>query len=418
MKAIVTFLFVAIIFFSVSVIAQKIGDINPPAPELLEFLVVPSDYASTPANITFLGPLANAPRTYQLLIHESLLTNLVGKEIKAISWRLPTSATANWPLADVTYTNYDIYLSESVTPSARSLTFIDNVVGPQKLVRSGALEIPTDSYPFGGTPVNGWGREIDFDSAYTYNGSHLLIEIRHSGFSGTSRSVEAIGTAITGYGTLFSACWTGSYTGVSGSQGNFCVHRLTADDPVPVELISFRADIFNKVVNLSWSTATETNNSGFDVERKQTVSESWEVLGFVAGAGTTTEQQNYFYSDRNISSGTYQYRLRQIDFDGSYEYSSIVEVEVLTPSVYALEQNYPNPFNPVTNIRYSIAEAGLVKLAVYDLLGQEVKLLVNEFNEAGQHDFSFDASSLPSGTYFYKLETAKYSETKKMLLMK
>ncbi len=404
--------------FSFTITAQQDEIINPPSQLLVDFLAVPSDYANAPGNAGFTGPLATTARTYQLLIEESLLTSIVGKEIQTISFRIPTSATANWPAAETIFSSFDVYLSGSVTPSARSLTFSENIVGPQKLCRSGSMTIPTDSYPFGGTPVNGWGREILLDSFYLYTGGHLLIEIRHSGYTGTSRSLDALGTSTTGYGTLFSACWQSGYTATTGLQGNFSIHRLAADDPVPVELVSFRGNVVNNVVNLNWSTATETNNSGFDVERKQTGNESWEVLGFVEGAGTTTEQQNYFYSDRNISSGTYQYRLRQIDFDGRFEYSSIVEVEVLTPSVYALEQNFPNPFNPATNIHYSIAEAGLVRLAVYDLLGQEVKILVNEFNEAGQHDLTFDASSLPSGTYFYKLETAKYSETKKMLLMK
>ncbi|QQS36402.1 MAG: T9SS type A sorting domain-containing protein [Ignavibacteriales bacterium] len=409
---------VLFLLISFNISAQQDVIINPPSPALVDFLVVPSDYANTPGTAAFTGPLATTARTYQLLIEESLLTTIIGKEIQTISFRIPVSATANWPAAETIYSSFDVYLSGSVTPSARSLTFIDNIVGPQKLCRSGSLTIPTDSYPFGGSPVNGWGREIMLDSFYLYTGGHLLIEIRHSGYTGTSRSLDAIGTTTTGYGTLFSACWQSGYTATTGLQGNFSINRLAADDPVPVELVSFTGDVFNNSVNLSWSTATETNNSGFEIERKQTGNESWNVLGFVEGAGTTTEQQNYFYADRNITAGTYQYRLRQIDFDGSFEYSSVVEVEVLTPAVYSLDQNYPNPFNPSTNIIYSIAEAGFVKLAVYDALGQEVKILVNEFIEGGQHDLSFDASSLPSGTYFYKLETAKYSETKKMLLMK
>lgn len=417
MKTIKLFIIVVVIFLSFNSFAQS--DLNnPPSTRLVDFLVVPSNYETTPGTAAFTGPLATTARTYQLLIEESLLTSILGMEIQTISFRIPTSATANWPAAETVYSSFDVRLSESVTPAARSLTFADNIVGPQKLVRSGSLSIPTDSYPFGGTPVNGWGREILFDSAYLYTGGHLLIEIRHSGYTGTSRSLDAIGTTTTGYGTLFSACWQSGNTATTGLAGNFSINRLAADDPVPVELISFRGDVFTNVVNLNWSTATETNNRGFEVERKQTGNELWEVLGFVEGAGTTTEQQNYFYSDRNISTGIYQYRLRQIDFDGSFEYSSIVEIDVLTPSVYALEQNYPNPFNPITNINFSLAEPELVKLAVFDLLGQEVKSLINEFREAGPHSISFDASSFPSGTYFYKIETGNFSETKKMLLMK
>ena len=192
--------------------------------------VVPTAFENAPGTSTFLGPLANAARTYQLLIHESQLTNLVGLQLTGISWRLPTSATGEWPTGDITYANYDIYLSGSVNPADRSLTFANNVVGPQTQVRSGGLEIAGGSYPSGISP-NDFGTTIGFDSAWTYTGGNLLLEIRHTGFSGTSRSVDAIaatGGGPQGYGTLFSAAWTGSYTGLSGSQGNFSIVEFTA----------------------------------------------------------------------------------------------------------------------------------------------------------------------------------------------
>lgn len=194
-------------------------------PAVAQF-VVPSSYENVPGTGTFLGPLANAQRTYQLLIHESLLTDMVGLELTGLTWRIPPSATSDWPTADVTFNNYDIYLSGSVTPADRSLTFANNIVGPQTQVRSGPLNIPTGSYTFGNSP-NEFGPTIGF-SNYAYNGGHLLVEIRHSGFSGTSRSVDALVTSTPGYSTLFSAAWTGSYTGTSGAQGNFSIVRLTA----------------------------------------------------------------------------------------------------------------------------------------------------------------------------------------------
>jgi hypothetical protein len=255
-----------------------------------------------------------------------------------------------------------------------------------------------------------------FDSLYFYTGGHLLIEIRQTG-TGTSRSLDALSTSTTGYGTLFSACWGSSYTANSGSQGNFSIARLTADDPIPVELTSFSASVIGNNVILEWATATELNNLGFNVERR-TLESVFEVVGFVSGAGSTTEPRNYSFIDDKISGGSYLYRLKQIDFDGSFEYSDEVDVDVTTPSVYALEQNYPNPFNPSTSINFSIAEASTVKLAVYNLLGQEVKLLLNEFKEAGPHTITFDASSLTSGAYFYTLETPQFKQTKKMLLAK
>ncbi len=196
------------------------------SPTALAFYVVPPAYAGTAGPATFNGPLATAERTYQLLIHDSLLTNLIGQRLTALSWRLPSSATANWPTAEVVYNNYDVFLSGSVAPANRSLTFADNVVGTRTQVRSGSLTIPTDAYPSGGSP-NGWGPEITFTTPWVYSGGHLLVEIRQSGFTGTSRSTDAIGTTTVGYGTAFSACWTGSYAGTSGAQGNFTILRLT-----------------------------------------------------------------------------------------------------------------------------------------------------------------------------------------------
>ena len=404
MKTIYSFLTIAAFFIlTINVSAQV-------------FQVVPSDYTSTPGNATFLSQFASSPRTYQLLIHESLLTDLVGKELHAISWRLPTSATSNWPSSEVTVTNHDIYLSESVTPADISITdFSANVVGTQKLVRAGTLVISANSYTFGNTP-NIWGPELMFDSSYFYTGGHLLIEIRQTG-TGTSRSLDALSTSTIGYGTLFSACWGSGYNANSGPNGSFSIVRITADDPIPVEFVSFSASVAGNNVILEWATATELNNLGFDVERR-THDSVFEVVGFVGGSGSTTEPRNYSFTDSKISSGSYTYRLKQIDYDGSFEYSDEVKVDVTTPSVYALEQNYPNPFNPSTSINFSMGEPGIVKLSLYNLLGQEVKLLVNEFKEAGPHTITFDASSLTSGAYFYTLETLQFKQTKKMLLAK
>jgi hypothetical protein len=134
---------------------------------------------------------------------------------------------------------------------------------------------------------------------------------------------------------------------------------------------------------------------------------------------------NYSFIDENVSTGTYQYRLKQVDFDGSHTYSDIVEVDVTGPTQFSLEQNYPNPFNPTTKIRYQIpaslnpSQGGtLVQLIVYDVLGNEIATLVNEEKTAGNYELEFDATGLPSGVYFYQLNAGNYIETKKMLLMK
>ena len=139
--------------------------------------------------------------------------------------------------------------------------------------------------------------------------------------------------------------------------------------PIPVELISFAASLIGTDVHLNWSTATELNNSGFEIHRFTTNKDEWNKIGFVAGHGTTTKQQHYSFVDESVSSGKYQYRLKQIDYDGTFEYSDIVEVEVSLPTEFSLEQNYPNPFNPSTTIQYAVSKRQFVTLKVYDVLG-------------------------------------------------
>jgi len=186
---------------------------------------------------------------------------------------------------------------------------------------------------------------------------------------------------------------------------------------VPVELTSFTAISNDDDIILNWSTATETNNQGFSIERKLVGSEYSEI-GFVPGFGTTTERHSYSFIDKNFQQGKYQYRLKQIDFDGKTNYSHTVEIEINSPVSFSLEQNYPNPFNPSTTISYSITEKGIVTLNVFDALGIEVRQLVGEEHEAGSHKVEFSAEGLSSGFYFYQLKSGNYIETKKMILLK
>ncbi len=197
---------------------------------------------------------------------------------------------------------------------------------------------------------------------------------------------------------------------------------ITTENPVPVELTSFAAAAENKDVRLSWQTASETNNSGFEVRRsdnKEPGTDNWEKIGFVEGRGTSTQKNNYSFIDKNLEAGSYTYRLVQIDLDGTRTESKVVNVEIHSiPAEYALMQNYPNPFNPSTEIEYSIPESGNVKLKVFNSLGQEVAVLKNGIEEAGVHKVNFNASNLSSGIYFYRLESGKYVNIRKMILLR
>jgi len=199
------------------------------------------------------------------------------------------------------------------------------------------------------------------------------------------------------------------------------------NNALPVELNSFTAKAVDSKVTLNWRTATEVNNYGFEIERTVGSPQSsvgsqsqntWEKIGFIQGHGNSNSQKDYSFTDENPSDGLVNYRLKQIDNDGNFKYSSIVEVTSL-PTKYSLGQNYPNPFNPSTTISYQLpVAAGHVSLKVYDVLGREVATLVNEQKAPGNYEVKFDGSKLASGVYIYRIEAGKFSDTKKLLLIK
>ena len=192
---------------------------------------------------------------------------------------------------------------------------------------------------------------------------------------------------------------------------------IYVSDIVPVELTSFTVNVDKDNVNLSWSTATETNNQGFEIQRSSGDND-FESVGYVPGFGTTTETQSYSFTDSKVEEGNYSYRLKQIDFNGTFDYSDEVTIDVSVPLEFALEQNYPNPFNPSTVIKYSIPEDGFVTVDVYNLLGENVASLVNVIQKAGRYEINFNASNLASGFYVYTLKSGNFNSVKKMLLMK
>ena len=192
---------------------------------------------------------------------------------------------------------------------------------------------------------------------------------------------------------------------------------------IPVELTSFTTNVSNEKIILNWQTATEINNSGFSIQRSSD-NISFKEIAFVPGHGTTTNKSVYSYTDNTAISGRYYYRLKQVDFNGSFNYSSTEEVTLEIPKNFSLDQNYPNPFNPSTTIRFTLPTNARVSIRLYNTLGQEVvKILNNEQINAGQHETVFNASNFSSGIYFYRLEAkgedgSAYVQTKRMVLVK
>lgn len=187
---------------------------------------------------------------------------------------------------------------------------------------------------------------------------------------------------------------------------------------IPVELTSFSGNCESGKVILNWTTATEINNLGFEIERRSQNSE-WLLIGFEEGNGTTTDPQEYFYVD-DLSGFTFTnvyYRLKQRDYNGNFEYSGEIKVSI-TPAEFELKQNYPNPFNPVTTIQYVLPLKDQVIIKVYDILGNEIETLVQQIQEPGYHQIIFDAGNLASGIYYYSISAGSYFEIKKMMLLK
>ncbi len=195
---------------------------------------------------------------------------------------------------------------------------------------------------------------------------------------------------------------------------------FTSESAMPVELSSFAATVTGKSVKLSWQTATEINNHGFDVERKQSGSAAWTTLGFVKGQGTSNSANSYSYLDNAAASGKYEYRLKQTDRDGKFTYSGTVEAVVgLAPASVELSGNFPNPFNPSTSISFTLGTSGHASLKVFDVLGKEVATVAEGMFNAGERNtFTFNAENLTSGVYYYRLISNAAVETRTMLLMK
>ena len=266
----------------------------------------------------------------------------------------------------------------------------------------------TTIFPFG---IQG----MDFptiDIGFAVGWSGIILSTTNSGLTWTENTS---GTST----NLTDVDFTGNaLNGIAVGEGGIILR--TDNGGVPVELTSFTCNLNGNVITLNWTTATETNNQGFQVERK--INDEWLSIGFIDGHGTTTEMQSYTYKDNlnDISqTGKIFYRLKQIDFNGTYEYSDVVEIEFNPINEYLLKQNYPNPFNPGTVIEFSLPEdASNVRLSIFNVLGEKVTELVNSALQSGKYRFQWNAQNESAGIYFYELRADNFVSIKKMNLLK
>ncbi|MDZ4711192.1 MAG: T9SS type A sorting domain-containing protein [bacterium] len=266
----------------------------------------------------------------------------------------------------------------------------------------------------------------------------LLLQVNYSGLGAGTGDTVSSSLGITGLGEKIATIEMDIL--ISNVQANFSWDPLTSEivtpsfvpfitstyaggynGLLPVELSSFVSNVNRNNVNLNWTTTSETNNNGFEIERKPMGQNSvWSKIGFVNGNGNSSEIRNYSFSDNGLNVGKYNYRLKQIDFNGNFEYFELGnEVSVGAPSTFEVSQNYPNPFNPSTKINFSIPQDSKVTLNIYDISGKLIMTLINnEFKSANYYTVSLNGSNLSSGTYFYTINAGDFNQTKKMILIK
>lgn len=259
---------------------------------------------------------------------------------------------------------------------------------------------------------------VNIDLPFTHNNNGTLIAKRPRWTDVVTIKFDIIdpsSTASLNWNTT-SLFW-GIYDADNSTLWETGVFQDLLDFTLPVELSSFSAKLMDGDVLLNWITKTELNNFGFDIERKINQNE-WVMIGFAEGYGNSNSPKSYSFIDDNVTGGSkFKYRLKQIDTDGQYDYSESVDVAIV-PNRFMVYQNYPNPFNPITKIRFELPQPCLIEIKIYDILGAEVTTLLKENKEKGIFETEFNAAGLPSGIYFYRLQTGPFVDTKKMILLK
>ncbi|MGB5850337.1 MAG: T9SS type A sorting domain-containing protein [Ignavibacteriaceae bacterium] len=352
------------------------------------------------------------------------------------------TSNGSWTQSGVPSTSDDVVIaasSNSLTIDANaicaSFTIEAGYAGTITFLGSFTLTVSGD-WTNSGAPALGSGSVL-IGGKFTNNNASLDVQNTEFTFNGTSDQTissasgpantlstfgtltidnPGIVTLLTDVGVKISFSTTQGQLDINGNI--LYVNGAEYTGPLPVELVSFSARINDTEIILNWLTATEVNNYGFEIQRS-VQTDKWEVLGFVEGHGNSNSPKEYSFTDAEVnSSGIYYYRLKQIDNDGSYEFSKTIEVNFGSPISFELSQNYPNPFNPSTTISFNLPKSGVVTLKVYNLMGEEITTLAEGFREAGIHSFNFNAEGYPSGMYLYSLGTNGFTETKKMLLVK
>lgn len=302
-----------------------------------------------------------------------------------------------------------------------------------KFVASDPGTVSTSSFTDGGYTIDRYCDEgyWQVDATDALAGGTYDIDITGSGFISVGSYADIHLMKRTNGTTPWAV--SGTHNAGTGSNSNPVAHRtgLTTfsqfaygsnsannqfNGPLPVELTIFNTTVNGNTAKLSWVTGSEINNYGFDVERK-VLNGVWSKVGFVRGNGNNAS--SYSYEDRNLQTGKYSYRLKQIDVNGNYEYHNHNgEVEIGVPGKFRLSQNYPNPFNQTTIINFQCSVSGNVKIVIYDMTGRAVKTLLNDFRQAGYYIYHFNAGSLSSGVYLYRIEAGSFSKALKMVVLK